>query len=124
VILARARPGAIGGAAIAAYLPEIEEGAGRGAWLELDPQTATRRVRAPIAPGLIQPLPIHSVRWLDVGQGGTLTQAPAVLALDGEREIAVHEGEALEIRLSQEGPHVVDVGAALRAASRAGVFVE
>lgn len=124
VILARARPGAIGGAAAAAYLPEIEEGAGRGAWLELDPETATRRVRAPIAPGLIQPLPIHSLRWLEVGQGGTLTQAPAVLALDGEREIAVHEGESLEIRLSQEGPHVVDVGAALRAASRAGVFVE
>ena len=74
--------------------------------------------------GLVQPLPISSLRWLEVGQGGVLTQAPAVLALDGEREIAVHEGESIEIRLSQDGPHVVDVGAALEAASKAGVFVE
>ena len=124
VVLARARSGAIGGAAVAGYLPEIEEGAGRGAWLELDPHTATRRVWAPIAPGLIQPLPISSLRWLEVGQGGVLTEAPTVLALDGEREIAVHEGESIEIRLSQDGPHVVDVGAALQAASKAGVFVE
>ena len=85
VVLALARPGVIGGVAAAGYLPEIADANGRGAWLELDAETAVRRVWAPIAPGLVQLLPVRSLRWLEVGQGGVLAQAPAVLALDGEQ---------------------------------------
>jgi hypothetical protein len=46
-----------------------------------------------------------------------------VLALDGEREIPIKGGELIEIRLTQNGPHVVNVEAALQIASRAGLFV-
>lgn len=123
VILAQAQPGIIGGAAIAAYLPEIAESRGRGAWLELDAHGSDRQVWVPIAPGLIQPVFIKSMRWLDVGQHAVYDHAPAVLALDGEREVTLRQGEHVEIQLTQDGPHVVDVTAALRAASQAGVFL-
>jgi hypothetical protein len=43
--------------------------------------------------------------------------------LDGEREITIKPGELIEIRLNQDGPHVVNVQAALQAASQAGLFV-
>lgn len=124
VVLSQVRAGTIGASAVAGYLPAVADGRGRGAWLELDPNDDARRLWAPIAPGLIRPLTVRSLRWLNVGDAGTLTCAPTVLALDGEREIAVLPGQEIEIRLTQDGPHVVDVPAALRAASQAGIFVE
>lgn len=123
VILSRVQAGSIGASAVAGYLPQAAESRGRGAWLELGKDGAAQRVQAPIAPGLIRPLSVRSLRWLEVGEGGTIVHAPTVLALDGEREIAVQAGQPLEVRLTQNGPHVVDVLAALRAAGQAGVFV-
>lgn len=124
VILSQVRPGTIGASAIAGYLPVASNGTAhrQGVWLEL--AAAGQPVLAPIAPGLITELHIASLRWLGVGEGAVLEAAPAVLALDGERELAIHPGEQIVVRLSQDGPHVVDVRAALRAASQAGVFVK
>ena len=68
-------------------------------------------------------LKLRSWRELQVGEQGTIAISPAVLALDGEREIPIKAGEKIEIRLSQNGPHVVDVTAALRAAGQGGVFM-
>jgi len=121
VVLSQARPGTIGASAIAGYLPETPAGGERGVWLELGP--GGRPVLAPIAPGLLTRLPIQSLRWLNVGEQGVVGHAPAVLALDGERELVIRPDEVIEIRLTQDGPHVVNVQAALRAASQAGLFI-
>ena len=90
-------------------------------WLELG--DGGQPVLAPIAPGLITELTLKSWRELKIGEQRSITVAPAVLALDGEREIPIKLGEVIDIRLSQNGPHVVDVTAALRAAGRNGVFI-
>lgn len=121
VVLARARPATIGASAVAGYLPETPPDGERGVWLELGPDG--RPVLAPLAPGMMVRIPIRSLRWLAVGQQDDITCAPVVLALDGEREFAVRAGETVTVRLSQDGPHVVNIEAALRAASQAGVFV-
>jgi hypothetical protein len=47
-----------------------------------------------------------------------------VLALDGERERVLRTGERVSIRLSAEGPYVVDIPAALQQAARTGFFVQ
>jgi hypothetical protein len=57
------------------------------------------------------PVPIQSIEWLAVGQQRVLRSA--VLALDGEREIPIKADEQIELRLSQNGPHVVNVPAGL-----------
>jgi predicted polyphosphate/ATP-dependent NAD kinase len=124
VILAQAEPGRIGGAAVAGYLPEIGKQRGRGVWLELDPAAEAERITVPLAPGLMRDVVIVSRRWLDVGELGRVEHAPAVLALDGEREVIVHPGDRVEIHLTQNGPQVVNVEAALQAASQAGVFLQ
>ncbi|MBI1880557.1 MAG: NAD(+)/NADH kinase, partial [Chloroflexi bacterium] len=121
VILAQARSGTIGASAIAGYLPETPLNGQHGVWIEIGP--GAQQVLAPIAPGLMLPVPIQSVQWLAVGEQKVVMHAPAVLALDGEREIPIKAGELIEIRLSQNGPHVVDVAAALQVASQSGLFV-
>ncbi len=121
VILSQARPGTIGASAIAGYLPETPINGQHGVWVEIGP--GPQQVLAPIAPGLIVPIPIQSLTWLAVGEQKTVPHAPTVLALDGEREIPIKADELIEIRLSQNGPHVVNVEAALQVASRAGLFV-
>jgi predicted polyphosphate/ATP-dependent NAD kinase len=120
VILSQVKPGTIGASAIAGYLPEAPLNGKNGVWVEVGPGP---QVLAPIGPGLIVPVPIQSVQWLAVGAQKEVTHAPAVLALDGEREIPIKTGERIEIRLSQNGPHVVNVEAALQVASQAGLFV-
>lgn len=121
VILSQARPGTIGASAIAGYLPASPPDGKQGVWLEIGP--GGQQVLAPIAPGLMAPVSIQSLRWLAVGEQGVVTWAPTVLALDGEREIPIKTGELIEVRLSQNGPHVVNVEAALKAASQAGLFI-
>lgn len=120
VVLAQPRPGTIGASAIGGYLPQAPAKGEAGMWLELG--DGGQPVLAPIAPGLITELKVKSWRELKIGERGSITIAPSVLALDGEREIPLKPGETIEIRLSQNGPHVVDVTAALRAAAQNGVF--
>jgi predicted polyphosphate/ATP-dependent NAD kinase len=121
VILSQVKAGTIGASAVAGYLPVTPPNGKRGVWIEVG--SGSQQVLAPIAPGMMVPVPIQSLHWLGVGDRHTITCAPAVLALDGEREIPVKDGELIEIRLSQNGPHVVNVEAALQVASQAGLFV-
>ena len=121
VVLSEPHPGTIGASAIGGYLAEAPINGELGMWVELG--SGGQSVLAPLAPGLITELPIRSWRWLKVGQSGVVNYAPAVLALDGEREIPIKPDQQIEIRLSQNGPHVVDVKAVLRAASRTGIFI-
>ena len=121
VVLSHARPGTIGASAIGGYLPAGVENGDKGMWLELG-ETGSRLL-VPLAPGLLTHLNIASWRSLAVGDQGEIGTRPAVLALDGEREIPVLNDDKIVVRLTQNGPQVVDVTAALRAATRAGLFV-
>lgn len=126
VVLAHPRPGTIGASAIGGCLPQASAHKKTGMWLELSPEfdDETQPILAPIAPGVVTKLALKSYRELQVGEGGTITAAPSVLAMDGEREIPVKEGDEIEIRLSQNGPHVVDVTAVLQAAGQSGAFTD
>ncbi len=114
------RPGTIGASAIAGFLPEATRHAGQGAWIDLGPGGPV--VLVPIAPGLMERVPVRSVRWLAVGERVILPPLHGVLALDGERDLQVALDDHVEIVLTQDGPHVVDVPAAIHWASQAGLF--
>jgi predicted polyphosphate/ATP-dependent NAD kinase len=80
-----------------------------------------RQVRAPIAPGLIVPVGISRERLVQPGERIPIHHAPAILALDGERELLVRHGERWEVALSWDGPKVLDVDRTLLLAQQQGL---
>ena len=72
---------------------------------------------------MICELPIASHATMDPSQTVVISESPAVIALDGEREISTSEGEHLTVRLNPEGPLVVDYNAILSLAAEKGFFL-
>ncbi len=100
-VFVEARPDSIGLSSIgAAFAPLVETGRGmhvvigEGGW----------RVQAPIGPGVVERVPVRTWRTLAAGEMVTVEHTPCTIALDGEREIMVHPGERVDLRLSDEGP--------------------
>jgi len=77
---------------------------------------------APFAPGLILPIPIKSVHWLSVGDSVPLQAISATLALDGERDLFIRAQDHYEVRVSEQGPRVVQVERALEIARQNKFF--
>ncbi len=77
-----------------------------------------RLVRAPIAPGLIVPVGIKAQRLIQPGERVPIGRVPAILALDGEREVLVRAGERWDVMLTWHGPKVLDVARMLDEAQR------
>ncbi len=120
LVLARAGLHYIGLSSVGGALYPEGLADGQGLYIEMGegPQT----VLAPIAPGLIERVGIASHRLLGVGEAVELTLSACTLALDGEREIEVGRPRRVAIRLSRQGPRVVDVPKALAAAAAKGFF--
>ena len=79
-------------------------------------------VLAPIAPGIVTPVPIEEWRILQLGERVKVEHSPCTIALDGEREFTVLPGQDVEVVITGAGPRVVDLPAALAEATRLGVF--
>jgi predicted polyphosphate/ATP-dependent NAD kinase len=107
LFLTQGTPTNIGLSSIAGWSHPItgEDAAG----LLMDLGAGGRQVRAPIAPGLIVPVCISRQQTIQPGERIPLRQAPAMLALDGERELLIRQGERWEVVLSWDGPKVLDV---------------
>jgi predicted polyphosphate/ATP-dependent NAD kinase len=123
VVLIRAEPGSIGLSSIGAHLPDVTPKNGQGLYLRMGP--GGRRVLAPIAPGLIQPVSVAECRRLEPGDEVAIRHpGPCVLALDGEREIELRAEATVCVRLNADGPRVVDARRAVEVAAAAGVFLQ
>lgn len=82
-----------------------------------------RRVLAPIAPGMLVPVGIGALQDMQPGVGYPVAGLrPAVLSLDGEREIFLAPGSQAEVVLDLEGPWIVDVERTLSLAVAEGSF--
>ncbi|MBV8137729.1 MAG: NAD(+)/NADH kinase [Deltaproteobacteria bacterium] len=77
---------------------------------------------APIAPGLIKRLPIHSVEALPPGVKFAIRVKGGTIALDGEREIEFTHREQPFVWLDREGPLTVDVHKTLELAANQGLL--
>jgi predicted polyphosphate/ATP-dependent NAD kinase len=83
-----------------------------------------RCVMAPIAPGSVVPVGIGEIVEMKPGISCPVDPLrPAVLALDGEREITLNRGDEAMVELDLEGPWIVDVERTLSRAVAAGAFV-
>jgi hypothetical protein len=124
LVLSRVSVAAVGIAGIGgALFPDACDGCS-GAWVAVDPGAAPARgVTIPIAPGLLRDVPIRDARLLAQGEIVSLASGPCTVALDGERELEIHDpATSLAVKLDPLGPRVVDIDAALHAGAVAGFF--
>ena len=122
--LARAEPASIGLSAIGAQLTPIgiTDPAGLHITLATDVAQATTHITAPVAPGMV--IPVHIAHWraLQIADRAPITLRPCTIALDGERALTLRENQQAYVQLTDAGPRVVSIDAALRDAALNGAF--
>jgi predicted polyphosphate/ATP-dependent NAD kinase len=119
VVLTRASAERIGLAALGGALATVTADDDFGLHLRLGPGGSA--VRAALAPGRLVTLRVESQRRIGLGESVELP-GPALLAVDGERERALREGERARLRVARRGPPVVDVSRCLERAREADFF--
>ena len=107
VFLNRARPSTIGFSSIGGMIQTIRADEPSGLSMKFGPNG--RPVTAPIAPGVVETVSVETAETLNPGQDAPILFNPCVVALDGERELDVKKGWKAAVRLSLDGPVVVDV---------------
>ena len=114
-----ADPEAIGLSAVAGLLRPVGRGEPHGlrVWLQ-PPAEADTVLRAPIAPGLIEPVGVRRYETLAPGHTVSLRPESGMISLDGERELYVRPGDRAEITLLPNAFRTLDVGAVMRYAAR------
>lgn len=112
VVVTRGEPDTIGISSIAGNIESVGVASRKGMVIEIGP--GNMKVMAPIAPGLIKPIDIANYRLLEIGEEILVTVGRCVIALDGEREVEVAENDDVKIKLTFDGPRVVDVNLALK----------
>lgn len=120
-VYARAEPASIGLSAIGGLLHPCPPEADGGVVVRFGAGPTARALRAPLAPGHYETVPVASAGPLALGEAVTV-DGPCLLALDGERLRAVPAGATATMRVGRDGPRVIDVHATLAAAADAGTF--
>jgi len=120
IVLARAEPDCIGMSCIGGLLHPLGPRDAQGMYVRLGEGKTS--VLAPVGPGLISKVEIQEYRLLSLGDAAALQPAACTIAVDGERQLEVFPHQEISVRLTQNGPQVVDVRRCLHAASRLGVF--
>jgi predicted polyphosphate/ATP-dependent NAD kinase len=122
VFVTRAHPASIGLSSVIGMLRPISAGEPQGAVVLMG--NPGRRVVAPIAPGAMITVGIEQIEMLQPGVARPVVgERPAVLALDGEREIELGPDDRAEVVLRLDGPWLVDVERTLLWAVSDGLFV-
>ncbi|MGC7873352.1 ATP-NAD kinase family protein [Desulfosporosinus sp. SYSU MS00001] len=118
VVVTRGEPDNIGISSIAGNLHPIGITESKGMAIDLGPGNIS--LMAPLAPGLIRPIQVAAYKILEIGEEINGEKGPLVIALDGEREVEVGEGEEVSFQLTFEGPRVADPRLVLRQAVAKG----
>jgi predicted polyphosphate/ATP-dependent NAD kinase len=120
IVLARAMPGCIGLSSIGSCFQTLDAHDGHGMYLALG--SGGTQVLAPTGPGQVTKVPVREYRLFQVGDEVTLGSDPCTIALDGERSIEVYGTRTITVRLTNDGPRVVDIARCMEEATRRGVF--
>lgn len=119
LFLTRGEPWAVGLSSVLGWWDPLPARSGGGRRVLLDPGGPSN-IRVPIGPGRIEPLSVRGVQALAPGEPVILA-GPAVIALDGEPQLILGNGEKGSVTL-EEGPRVLDPNALLEWGAREGLF--
>ncbi|MBB4686717.1 ATP-NAD kinase family protein [Amycolatopsis jiangsuensis] len=118
-----AEPDGIGLSSIAGQLCPSPRSSADGVALQLGPVAECAHVvHAPIAPGLVSRVGVRGWSVLRPGVRVDLAAAGGVIAVDGERELELKNGEGAYVELRSDGPWCVDVRAVMAEAATQGLL--
>jgi predicted polyphosphate/ATP-dependent NAD kinase len=118
LVVSFADPGTVGLASLAGMLRPLARRGGRALHVRLQAD-AELQLDVALAPGLITRVGVAGFREVAPGESVELGRAPGSIALDGEREIELREGEHVAVRLG-DGPLRIDVDAVMAHAAQTG----
>jgi hypothetical protein len=122
VFVSRAQPVNIGLSSIIGMVQPVGPADPFGASVAIVPNG--RKVSVPIAPGSFEPVSIGQIVSLQPGIAYPVGEdRPAILALDGEREITLNTDDEVTVTLDLDGPWIVDVERTLQSAVANGAFI-
>ena len=122
VFCTRAQPTSIGLSAVVGVVHPVSRLDPVGVSVIIVPDG--QKVISPLAPGSVVPVGIGEITDLEPGVRYPIrSEHPAVLALDGEREIVLRDGDHAEVTLQLDGPWFVDVERTLLLAVAGGAFL-
>lgn len=121
VIAARAHPASIGFSAFIGSFQCISaaDDFAMATW----PADDGAKVLIPISAGVMEWVKVHEPQRIEMG-GEFIYKAEerSMIALDGEREVSIREGESIVFRITRDGPWRVDVRRALELAQQKKLF--
>ena len=121
ILTAVAEPWSVGLSSFAGLVAPTSRTDDRSVLLQLD-ESASQRVRAPIAPGRYDEAGLQSVAVVEPLQAVTVA-GPVVIAVDGERSVSVAAGETATMTVRRNGLKVIDIRRTFSLAVRRGHFL-
>jgi len=120
IVLARAEPGSIGMSAIGSQIQPIGLEDEKGMHLLIGSDGTN--VLAPVAPGLVTQVCIREHRMLGIDDEVALEAVPSTVALDGERTLKGFPEHPMTVRLTNNGPRVVNIDDCMEEGIETGAF--
>lgn len=121
IVLSRAEPNSIGMSPIGGLITPVHAEDDVGLSLQVDAEAAVAPVVAPISPGLFKPVHVTQVDQIAFDVAVPF-RGPGVIALDGDRDLRLRDGEHATVTLRRDGPWVLDIEATMRWAVAAGMM--
>ena len=119
VLLTRAEPNSIGMSPIGGLVHPVFAEDECGLLVTMDKTQPSMLV--PVSPGLFRP--VHVGKVTEIGfEVDVLFRGPGVIALDGDRDLKLRDGEVATVVIRRDGPHVIDIEAAMRYAVAQGMM--
>ena len=124
LFLTFAEPGQVGLSSIGSLLSPTTRENNNGLVIDIDPTAKQfKKLMAPIAPGLFEPVAITNYEPISINQKCMLDNPLGTLAYDGEREVTVSTGDRIEITLDRRGPRTIDVAKTIENIAYSGFLI-
>ena len=119
MLLTRAEPNSVGMSPIGGFIDPVYAHDDCGLWVQMGRDGQI--VRAPLSPGHFRDVAVSHTRRAEFGEVLTF-KGPGVIALDGDRDHMLREGETASLTLRRDGPRILDVEGIMRWAVGAGMM--
>jgi hypothetical protein len=119
MLLTRAEPNAVGMSPIGGFIDPVYAEDDCGLWVQMGGDGQI--VRAPLSPGHFRDVTVSHTRRTQFGEVLTFN-GPGVIALDGDRDHMLREGETASVTVRRDGPRILDVEGIMRWAVGAGMM--
>ena len=119
MLLTRAEPNSVGMSPIGGFIDPVYAENNWGLWVEMGGHE--QLIRAPLSLGHFREVIVRRVQRTAFDETHTFL-GPGVIALDGDRDHGLQEGDTASVTLRRDGPRILDIEGIMRWAVGAGIM--